>query len=164
MTPKLFIPLLFVFLFVAAACRPERSMSSSDALATAVELSTHPALTPTFVREIWELDTKTCVEINGYEVWEVGDQGDAVQNMLGTVQVEVDGERVHDLSFATLTNSLITVFDPDTGESQGTFSSGSSLCFESAHLSPGLHLASLRFASTQGRQFEYTWACNIGDS
>jgi hypothetical protein len=134
-----------------------------DSYETAVEQSTHPAPTPTFVRRSYYLGaSRQCVELDEWYIWEVRDEGnDVFRTIERTIRVSVDGLPVHvDFAFDTVVfvaRDGSPTWRIDAQPTLGSHGGGVTPCLDIDDLELGLHLASIRFSSTRGREFEYTW-------
>lgn len=148
---------------LGAACSPEPVTKSIQQQAE--DLWYSPAPTPTFLIRNYPLpgahDEGQCIDIDTGAVFEPGDTPTGiVENLERTLYTTVDNQPP---GKAWAGGDLFVEYGvtDSSGNLIGSHGGPSALCFTSANLEPGFHMATIYFESTAGRPFTYTWAFKI---
>lgn len=101
-----------------------------------------------------------CAGILIYRLWEPTSRGveDAIMKSTG---ITVDGQRIlpSKMSFFQFT-TIIFRYDEQRNEI-GSHGGDMEICFEPPPLSPGLHVATIRFESNADTPYSHEWAFNV---
>jgi hypothetical protein len=139
---------LWLLIAICLGC-PSSTPNSITLSVTPQSLWDTPVPTPAFLRGLEALTNETgtslgtCIVLNGPEIgFTSDDDSETSQISAPTVQIYMDGRRINQWVFASL-----TWFSP-------------TICFYHNDLSHGLHVADIEFTSS-GKSYWYMWAFRI---
>lgn len=157
--PKLACFILLVF-FVAAC----RSQDKPVIQTTAQSLLNNPVATPGFVVDSsGRQNPDECIEISQRAIWESGDTLNSLQDhLIQSIRITVDNSIELSSEEAVVSVHLAGehIFGSE-GEIIGSTGGPIAVCVPSSGLSSGLHIATVRFTSTSGDVYEYTWVFEV---
>jgi hypothetical protein len=126
----------------------------------AEELWENPLPLPS-VMEVYENEGGgICVAGNAHELWELSDR-DIVRSVRDTTGVTIDGRIIprYKLFFAE-GGGLYAQFNAQ-GDIVDSYGGDISICFETSQLTPGLHVATIRFESNAVTPYSHEWAFKV---
>lgn len=137
---------------VVAICMGCSSLtpSSTTLSVTPQSLWDTPIPTPAFLRGLEAItdesgaSLETCVVLNGPEIgFTSDDESETSQILEHTIHIYIDGSRINQVIFASL-----TWFSP-------------TLCFDHSDAGHGLHIADIQFETISGKSYTYMWAFRL---
>ncbi len=162
---------LFTILFIIIVTVLLRSTLLVHPMPSVKDLLQNPLPKPKFITQIdsetiinHDTSPRICLWVREYDIWEPGDEGSDVNRSISkTSQVFIDGQErsQEDLIFISDLLLMAHCFNGNLSNCEGSHGGTSSICFSTANLAVGQHVADVEFQSTTGKEFSYMWVFEL---
>lgn len=118
-----------------------------------------PEPLPAYISGIGTENTLICMGILERPLWERGNFADELGNhLMDNIRFWIDDEPTIPERIYSIMD-IIPVWEDE--RTIGTHGSGLEACFDTAHVRPGLHLATFEVTNLSGDVFNYSWAFHV---